>query len=271
MSRTLALLAAIVATPLFLGADAPPSTLGHLVIVGGGGTPADALTEAIALTGKTSPRVVVLPQASSREDRGVASVEMWREQGLEHVELLDVLTEEHARAALEAADLIWFPGGAQRDLMRAIAEADLTPLIGRRYAAGAVVGGTSAGAAVMGAVMVSGAPDPAPLRAGAMTRYRGLALWTQAIVDQHFVERERQGRLLTVVLDSPRMIGVGISEKTAVVLSGDSLRVIGEGSVLVYDARQAQIRKTEKQGELQSARDVRLHVLRPGETFAWFE
>lgn len=271
MNRLFALLAALLATPLFLGADAPPSTQGHLVIVGGGGTPSDALTEAIALTGKTSPRVVVLPQASSAEDRGVGSVEMWKEQGLEHVELLDDLTLDHARDALEAADLIWFPGGAQRDLMRAIAAADLSGLIGRRYAAGAVVGGTSAGAAAMGAVMISGSADPGPLRAGAMTRYRGLALWTSAIVDQHFVERERQGRLLTIVLDMPRMIGVGIGERTAVVLSGDAFRVVGEGSVLVYDARKAEVTKTKEKGELQSARGVQLSVLRPGDSFTWFE
>ena len=108
----------------------------------------------------------------------------------------------------------------------------------------------------MGEVMISGKADPSNLIAGAMARYRGLGLWPSAIVDQHFMKRDRYGRLLTAVLSRPRSLGVGIDERTAVVVQGDDLRVIGDGQVIIYDARKAKVKRA-KAGELQAARDVR--------------
>lgn len=249
---------------------APSQGRGALVIVGGGGTPDGVLVEALALTGKDSPRVLILPQASSLEDRGVGSVKMWREQGVEHVQILEPLDRPDALELLEACDLLWIPGGSQRDLMRTLAGHNLVTPIARLHSKGKVVAGTSAGAAVMGAVMISGEPDPAALVAGGVTPYRGLGLWPSAIVDQHFIERDRYGRLLTAVLSKPRFLGVGIGERAALVVQGDDLRVIGEGQVVFYDARKAKV-KTAKPGELQAGRDLRLHVLETGESWTWFQ
>lgn len=250
--------------------NAPTQSPGALVIVGGGGTPDDVLVEALALTGKESPRVLILPQASSLETRGQASMTMWREQGVEHVQILEPLDRPDALELLEACDLLWIPGGSQRNLMRELAGHNLVTPIARLHSKGKVVAGTSAGAAVMGEVMISGKPDPGVLVAGAMTRYRGLGLWPSAIVDQHFIKRDRMGRLLTAVLSKPRSLGVGIDERTAVVVQGDDLRVIGEGQVVIYDTRKARI-KPAKEGELQAARNLSLHVLESGESWTWFQ
>jgi cyanophycinase len=243
--------------------DAP--TPGALVVVGGGGTPPEVLIEGLARTGAAKPHVVVLPQASSREDRGVGSAEMFRELGVETVDLIDPL-DDTAAARIARADLIWFPGGDQELLSQALHTAKVVQVIHERHRAGAVVGGTSAGAAIMSRVMISGPPEPRALTGGAMRPFRGLGLWKGVIVDQHFVERDRLARLLTAVLDNPRLVGVGISERTACIVDGEQFEVRGEGQVLVWDARGSEIERF-KDEELQGARDLRLHVIRPGERF----
>ncbi len=242
---------------------------GALVLVGGGGTPPEALIEALALTGKEAPKVLVVPQASDLPDRGKSSVEMWREQGVE-AKLLEPLDRQDAEEMLEEADLIWLSGGSQRNLMRRLAEHQFASKIAFLHGHGTVIGGTSAGAAAMSTVMLSGDPDPRALIAGAAAPYRGLAVWPSAIVDQHFIERDRYGRLLTAVLSKPRMVGVGIAERTAVIVQGDDLRVLGEGQVVIFDARKAKTERVPK-GELQSARGVQVHVIAAGETWAWFQ
>lgn len=272
-----AALTGLAALPVLLSASPTPAPVsaraqdraGALVIVGGGGTPEEILIEALALTGEQAPKVLIIPQASSAPDRGQGSLEMWREQGVQ-ADVLDPLDRLDADALLDAADLIWIPGGSQRDLLRRLAEHQLASKIARLHGGGTVIGGSSAGAAAMGSVMISGDPDPRALVSGSVTPYRGLALWRSAIVDQHFIERERYGRLMGAVLSKPRMIGVGIAERTAVIVEGDDLRVLGEGQVVVYDARKASTRRAPE-GELQAARGVQLHVFAPDEEWAWFQ
>jgi len=240
---------------------------GPLIVVGGGGTTPEIQRATLELCGADA-RVVVIPQASAVEDRGVASVAMWRAAGFAEVLLLDPLVPEAATTAIAQADLIWMPGGAQSRLVAALKEAGLDEAVRARHRAGAAVGGTSAGAAAMSEIMISGKPDPASLVAGAMPALEGLALWPAAIVDQHFTARGRESRLLTAVLDHPERIGVGIDERTAVVVTGSELAVIGEGHVIVFDARRSTV-EAAKIGEAQGARNVTVHVLKPGMRFSW--
>jgi cyanophycinase len=86
------------------------------------------------------------------------------------------------------------------------------------------------------------------------------------IVDQHFVARQCFTRLLTCVLDNADFVGVGIDERTAVIVDGVRCHVMGESSVLVIDARAAQ-KRPSKPGEVLSASDLKMHVLRAGDTF----
>ena len=98
-----------------------------------------------------------------------------------------------------------------------------------------MVGGTSAGAAIMSRVMISEPPEPRALTGGAMRPFRGLGLWKGVIVDQHFVERDRLARLLTAVLDNPRLVGVGISERTACIVDGEEFCLTGRTAVIQLD------------------------------------
>lgn len=238
---------------------------GVVLAVGGGGTPAAAVRRGLqeAPRSEGGPRVAVVPFASAREDRGLGSVEMWREAGAPSVTL--VPEEEGARSVLEGADIIWLGGGSQSRLMESLERLDLVELIRDRHRAGALVGGTSAGAAVLGEVMISGEPEPDAYTGGAMAPLRSLQLIPGVIVDQHFRERKREGRLISALLDQPTgWVGVGISEATAAVFEGGTFEVLGEGVVLLLDTSSAQVERAAS-GGLQRASGVTLSIHPPGD------
>lgn len=253
-----------------LSAPKRPPVRTELVIVGGGGTTPEIVARALQLARGTESYVVVLPHASEREDRGVESAQMWKDAGAaEVVNLIDLRDREAARAELERADLIWFGGGDQKLLMAALREADLIETIQRRAARGVVVGGTSAGAAVMTDVMITGegsdrgTDELKKIAAGATIVDVGLGLLSGCIVDQHFLARQRHSRLIGAVLDHPTLLGVGIDERTAFIVVDGRAEVLGEGGVVIYDARDAVVERTEV-GQRSAARGLEMHVLRSG-------
>ena len=197
----------------------------------------------------------------------MGSVEMWLEAGAG--EAINLTFDDRAAAAgtLARADVIWMSGGSQTRLLEALRAADLLDDVRAAHRRGAVVGGTSAGAAVLGAVTIGGSPDPGPYLAGAMEAEPGLGLVPGTIVDQHFAERRREGRLVTALITSAAgggpALGIGISERTAAILSGNGFRTMGEGAVLVLDGRGASARVAEPDGR-QRASGIELTVLPPG-------
>ena len=248
---------------------ADPAPRGHLVIVGGGGTTPAIVARALELSGGAQARVVVLPQASASDDRGQESAQMWKDAGArEALNLADLSDRARAVDALAHADLIWFGGGDQSRLMAALRESGLIETLRQRYREGATVGGTSAGAAVMSARMITGEGQDLLVRIarGTTELTDGLGLLPGAIVDQHFVRRQRNNRLLSVVLEHPEEVGLGVDERTAAVVSGTRVDVVGEGCVVVFDARAAQVEPTQAKGQA-AARGVALHVLRQGMFF----
>jgi cyanophycinase len=245
---------------------ARPSVRTELVIVGGGGTTPPIVARALELARGPESYVVVVPQASEREERGVESAQMWRDAGAANVvNLTDLSDRERARAELERADLIWFGGGDQKLLMQALRDADLIETVQRRARCGVVCGGTSAGAAVMSRVMITGeGTDELKLIApGATVVAEGLGLLPGTIVDQHFLARQRNNRLVGAVLDHPDLVGVGIDERTALIVVDGRAEVLGEGGVVLYDARHAEV-EVAAPGQRSAARGIEMHVLRSG-------
>lgn len=232
--------------------------------VGGGGTTDRIVARTLELAGGHDAVVVVLPQSSALEDAGDSSVKMWLDAGAKSVRKVS-FTDPAAGAALQAATLIWIPGGDQNRFMKAIAGTALDDLIRARHRAGAVVGGTSAGAAVLSEMMITGEADLQSLASGRTVLAKGLGLWTGGIFDQHFLKRQRNNRLLAAVLDHPQMIGVGIDEGTGVILHAGTLEVVGRSAVVVFDARQANVQKTGRGGVV-AATGVTTAVLRDGMT-----
>ena len=143
----------------------------------------------------------------------------------------------------------------------------LDDLIRARRNAGAVVAGTSAGAAVMTKVMITGDADLKNIMAGATVTRDGLGHWPEAIVDQHFLQRQRNNRLVSAVLDRPSLVGVGIDESTAVVVRGSEIEVVGKSTVVVVDARRATLQETTT-GAVSAGTGLTLHVLRAGMSMA---
>jgi len=238
---------------------------GPLVIIGGGGTPLAVRQHFVKLAGGKAARIAVLPQASSREDRGESSVKMFSGLGAK-VFIVEIRSPKAARTRLDEATAIWFPGGSQAVLYGALEKSGLVKYIRDRHAQGLPIAGTSAGAAVMSAVMIPVMPENPALRAGNTPTTPGFGLAPGLIIDQHFIARRRMNRLLSAALDHPDRIGVGIGEATAIIVRGKRFTVMGENSVIVIDPRAAKLAKPEK-GKLQSATGLRLHVLKAGQEF----
>ena len=237
-------------------------TQGPLVIVGGGGTTDAILARTLELAGGRTARVVVLPQSSAVEGAGDSSVKMWLDAGAAEARMVDV-HDPAARALIGRATLIWIPGGDQNRFMKNIEGTGLAEAIREANAKGTVVGGTSAGAAVMSEWMITGDADLQSLTAGKTVLAPGLGLWPNAIVDQHFLRRQRHNRLLSAVLDRPTHVGVGIDEGTAVIARGRRLEVVGRSAVVVIDGRSAKVERTAA-GGVSAGTNLRVSVLRDG-------
>ena len=239
---------------------------GTLIVVGGGNTGPDIVSAVLAIAGGSNAVIAVLPQASAEPDAGDGSIAMWKAAGAKAVVKVSFADRAAAAATLNRATLIWMPGGDQNRFMKAIQGTGLDDIIRDRYRHGAAVGGTSAGAAVLVQSMFTGDADLKSLKGGTTVIAPGLGLWPEVLVDQHFLTRQRDNRLLSAVLDHPDLVGVGIDESTGVVVRGQAFDVIGRSSVVIIDARHAEV-DTTAPGQPVSARGVSVSVLHAGQHY----
>jgi cyanophycinase len=258
-------------------------TKGTLLIVGGGSQPDDLVRHFVDLAGGPGKaRIAILPMASSEA----------AESGAEKEAQLDSLgadsfvvnfSRAHADddsvvKALRGATGIWFPGGDQSLLTSALQGSTALREIETRFRAGAVVGGTSAGAAVMSDSMITGnqfwpgmtvavdSPSFSRIARRSIEIVPGFGFVRNAIVDQHFIRRQRENRLFTVVLERPSLLGVGIDEGTALEVAPDGKwKVLGRSSVMILDARRSNV--TSAASPALGATAIRVSVLPAGSTF----
>jgi cyanophycinase len=264
--------ASLLIVALLLGsACRPPSTLvtnapreaphGSLVIVGGGPRPPEIRQRFVDLAGGAGKANVIVFAMASEEckEGGDDEVATLRAMGVDAESRCLTRAEADADsnvARVSKATGIWFGGGDQSRLTGILKGTRVEQMMHERYAAGAVVGGTSAGAAVMSAVMLTGderhrGGDRLPSDSGDayLTIARdnvitvpGFGFITNAVVDQHFFRRKRHNRLVSVVLEHPELLGVGIDESTALVVdSVGRWSIIGASAAIIYDARHATI------------------------------
>jgi cyanophycinase len=262
-------------------ASSPPR--GTLFIVGGGPQPAKLVTEFVRLAGGPAHARIIVFAMASEDGRtsGEEKADDLRKLGAEARSVWvnhDQANTDSVARLLDGATGIWFGGGDQVLLTKALQGTKTEAAIHARYRAGAVVGGTSAGAAVMSAAMITGderhpgGVRPVKDSASYMTIARdnlvmadGFGLLPNAVVDQHFVRRRRSNRLVSVVLEQPGHLGVGIDESTALIVSPDGRwRVMGESVAVIYDARHATITRP---GRTLGATGVVMHVLPEGGSF----
>ena len=265
------------------GGEAPKTAPGYLFIVGGGEQTPAMVQRFVDLAGGTRANILVIPLASSEpEETGADKAASLRELGA-RATVLNPTRETAGRAdaatLLRGATGVWFTGGDQARITAVLLGTPLHRALLAFYQNGGVVGGTSAGAAIMSDSMLTGNQLRAPpdtngyygdefpgIARRSIEIVPGLGFLKGAIVDQHFIVRERHNRLLSVVLERPSMIGVGIDESTALEVRPDGTwEVVGESSVIVYDAREATI--TPSSASLLGARGIHLHVLPAGSRF----
>jgi cyanophycinase len=256
-----------------------PEAAGKLFIIGGGDRGPALMARMIeeAGVGPGAGYVVILPMSSSEPDSAIIwSGESFVERGLETVGFNFRQGEAPSAARLDSlrrAPLIFISGGDQARFMAVVAGTPIEAAIRDAYRGGSVVAGTSAGAAVMSARMLTGDqrrhPEYTPtyevLEADNIDLAPGLGLLDGAIVDQHFVARSRHNRLLTAVIEFPHLLGIGIDEATALLVEGDRAEVVGEAQVLVFRNPE---RSARRQAGKLGARGLRVDVYLPGESFA---
>lgn len=255
---------------------------GTLYIVGGGPQPPALVQEFVDLAGgKGKAKIIVFAMASvtgekSGEEKAVQLRELGATAWNVWVNSTQANTDSVARL-LDGATGVWFGGGDQELLTKALLGTKTEKAIHDRYAAGAVIGGTSAGAAVMCAVMINGEErHPGGERRDTSTAYmtiardniitvKGFGLLSSAIVDQHFLRRKRANRLISLVLEAPPHLGIGIDESTALIVEPSGRwRIAGASVATIYDARKAAI--TPATSAL-GASGMTMHVLPAGSTF----
>ena len=246
MRRVLPLLVVLVALGASRLAAADPVPLdprglpGPLVIVGGGEMPPDARKAVFDLAGKDKAKIVVIPTASANADdaqKADTFLKQWEELKPASVVLLHTRDAKKANdpdfvKPLADATAVWFSGGDQNKLTAAYRGTLVEKELHKLHARGAVIGGSSAGAAVMTDLMIAGGADTAQLA-------DGFGFLPGFVTDQHFVARKRATRLEGVIADNPTRVGLGLDEGTAIVIRGRVARVIGDSTLTVCIAKGA--------------------------------
>jgi cyanophycinase len=258
----------------------PAGPKGRLFIVGGGDRDEPLMRRYVELAGGYGTgRVVIFTMASGVPlEVGPELVAEFRNYGVKDVVYYQLTRDEAMKAdsakILDGVSAIWFAGGDQARLTAALLDTPIHARMLELYAEGCLIGGTSAGAAVMSEVMITGDEKRTTgedanwqtIEADNVVHVRGFGFVKNAIIDQHFLVRRRHNRLISLVLENPTLLGAGIDESTAILVRPDGKwEVLGESQVFVVDARKAVVSKVTS-GKL-GAHGLALNFLLPGDVF----
>ena len=253
-------------------------TRGWIVPIGGAENKENdprILQRFVDVSGGENADIVVIPTASRTHETGHRYERVFRELGAARVEVMDFDTrrdcQEPSRLErLARATGIFFTGGNQLRLTTLLGGTPVAKLIRSRNAHGVTVGGTSAGASILSEHMIAfGDEGPTP-RSGMVHMAPGLGLTNRILVDQHFRERDRIGRLLAALAYNPFAVGIGLDEDTAAFIDpDDKVHVLGAGAITVVDAagiEHSSVSSAEV-GDIVCMTGVRIHILPSGGTF----
>jgi cyanophycinase len=222
-------------------------------------------------------KLVVCTAATREPDEMFSDYErVFRKLGVKHLSHLRVSNRDDAKdekklRMLEDAAGVFFTGGDQLMITSQMGDTASYDLTRQIYDKGGLIAGTSAGASVMcETMMVSGVGDASHRLRNAISLAPGFGFLSGVIIDQHFAERGRIGRMLGVIAQNPRNIGIGIDEDTAIIIEGEEdFYVLGSGAVYVIDCRDmsgTNIADDDLNKTL-AVYDVKLHLLSQGHFF----
>nr|WP_223270793.1 cyanophycinase [Subsaximicrobium wynnwilliamsii] len=278
MKNILCLVVMLIAGFQFSACAQESDAQGKLVIIGGGSRPAAMIDRIIKESGIDKEGYgIILPMSSVEPDSAVYYAKMqFTKVGINNVHGLQFAKGERLGSAkldsIKKAKLIYISGGDQNRFMDIVAGTTAEKAIHEAYENGSLLAGTSAGAAVMSKMMITGNELKHPEYASTFRNIEsenielktGLGMLNNVLIDQHFVKRSRYNRLISAVIEHPELMGIGIDESTAILVIGKSAEVIGESQVIVFENPDRS--KTEKNGKL-GAQGLALNIYLPGDSF----
>ena len=221
----------------------------RLIVIGGGKRTPDVLTKIVEQSGGEKGKLLVVTWASGvpQESFDAFKKDVETVSKIELVKApfrpLDEQTKVQFLQQLKDSTGVFFTGGDQNRVMEVLKDESLLKAIVEKYNGGTLFAGTSAGTAIMSKVMITGEADLKVIDGAKVETTNGIGLLTEVIVDQHFIKRQRQNRLIGLVLKYPNLLGVGIDEDTALFVKDNKIgEVLGSSQIMIFDARKEPMR-----------------------------
>ena len=254
------------------------ATRGWIVPIGGAENKENdrqILERFVQVSGGRDADIIVIPTASRMRETGPRYEQVFRDLGAARVSSMDFDTRRDCQEVsrlerLEQATGIFFTGGNQLRLTTLLGGTPVAKLVRSRNAQGVTVGGTSAGASILSEHMIAFGDEGSSVVSGSVRLAPGLGLTNRFIIDQHFTQRDRLGRLLTALAYNPFAVGIGLDEDTAAFIGPDeTVEVEGSGGVTVVDAADVSYSSMDSVNEGQPVcmLGLRMHILVAGATF----
>jgi len=255
-------------------------TKGHLVIIGGGDKPDYMIRKIVELAGGENSKIVIVPMASAEPvETAVYQRDQFIEYGAADVSYIYCSREkaetDSVLSLLDNVTGVFFSGGDQNRLTAVLLNTKFLSKIIDIYENGGVISGTSAGAAVMSKIMITGDELKHPdleqafitIEKENIKSTEGFGFIDDAIIDQHFVNRKRYNRLISLVLENPDLVGIGIDEATSIILYPENIiEVMGESQVIIFDPTLSNDILSDEKGFF-SASNIVLHILTNGKRY----
>ncbi len=249
---------------------------GALIIIGGAEDKKNSriILKEIAKRTENGTLVIVTAASSIAEEIWLEYKKIFYELGVKKIEHLFILQSEDAHKfenilLLQDAVTIFFTGGDQLRITSKLGGTPVLDCIYEVYEAGGTIAGTSAGASMMGETMLIGGGNTETHKVGNWMMAPGLGLVENMVIDQHFAQRGRIGRLLGAVALNPGVLGIGIDEDTAIIIEDSHFRVMGRNAVYVVDGHKVSSTNIAEAtaDKTMSIHNVLLHILAEDETF----
>ena len=229
----------------------------------------------VRVSGGRDADIVVIPTASRLHETGPRYERLFRDIGAARVTVMDFDTRRDCHEPgrlqrLEQASGVFFTGGNQLRLTTLLGGTPVAKMIRTSNAQGVTVGGTSAGASILSEHMIAFGDEGSSVISGSVRLAPGLGLTNRFIIDQHFRQRDRLGRLLTALAYNPFAVGIGLDEDTAAFIGPDeTVEVEGSGGVTVVDASEVSYSSMDvvNEGQPVCMLGLKMHILVAGATF----
>lgn len=250
-----------------------------LIIIGGAEDKKgnkEILKEVCASINKENDKLLIATLATeSPEEVGSNYKSLFDALGVKNIKLLNVKNrpeafQEENINLIKESQLIFFTGGDQLKITSLIGGTPVGEALKDSYKTGCVYVGTSAGASAVGNNMIVDGDDEESPKKCTLKMSPGLGLIENVIIDQHFAQRGRIGRILAGIAQNPFILGIGIDEDTAMIVNNNSiLKVIGSGAIYIIDGREITYTNVSEQyqEEVLSIFNVKMHILKRGNAF----